>query len=366
MRNLTTAFWREGRLGSRSGRQGVVFGQTRDDVEVERFLVAQIPHARRVLVITSGGCAALTLADLVASEVLSVDVNPAQNRLAALKITAWRALDRQGFHHLLCGDVRKILPQLPPALRKEIEDFAGRSPLRHGLQNCGRADAFLRGARRAFLTAIHPAAFVQQFLSLADSARQKDQFIKHWDTWRWRAALRLAFHPMILRLAFSRQAGALLPADFSTLLATRLRAWLTASPACTNGLLWQTFLGRYAETGLPRYLQPNGFAVGRDSLSKITLLDGDVREILDRQPPGSIDFASLSNVLELASPDQISRTLKTAAKAIAPGGRLLLRSILPDRAIAVPAPWRRDETLLSTARTRDRGGLCLPSLVLER
>lgn len=360
-RELGAAFWRR--------RSRVRFGQTRDDVGVERRLAVLHGGVRRAFVITSGGCAAFSLLDVVDDEILSVDIHPAQNRLAELKLAAWRQGSFSRFERLLCGDARRVLPALRADLPERVRAYWDRHPegLRHGLQSCGRVDGFLRLMRRLLFVAVHRRTFVERFLSLDDPAVQSAWFAERWNNRRWRWALRLAFHPWVLRLSFDRTAAAALPTDFSTFIGRRLQDWLTAGPARTNPFLWQTFLGEYP-SGLarddpsdrPLYLRPDYFEGSKCHLQKITWSDGEAAEILARGEAGAFDLIALSNILELASEARLARTLEAATHAAAPGAFLLLRGILPQRLDRLPGGWRRLDEAVERTNAEDRGGLCLP------
>jgi S-adenosylmethionine:diacylglycerol 3-amino-3-carboxypropyl transferase len=364
---LTPEFWKDGRFGEQAtGR--VLFGQTRDDVEVERWLIKRHGAARRVLVITSGGCAPLSLLDVVSDEILSVDINAAQNRLAELKLAAWRE-SLGDFESLLCGNGEAVFARLRSRLEPHTAAWWDAHPreLRRGLLHCGRLDQFSALMRMLFFLTVHGREFVERFLLLDSAEAQRAAFDREWNTWRWRTALAAGFNPRLLRLTFNRSAAGFLPDNFSELLGARLERWLTAHPARSNSYLWQSFLGKYPpeRTAWPRYFQAGYREENLGYLGKVTLCDGDVAQVLTAQEGGSLDFVSLSNVLELV-PDA-APILAAAAHAVRPGGLLLSRGILPGKPDAPPQSGWRDETVLrSEAEQRDRGGLSLPVKLLVR
>jgi S-adenosylmethionine:diacylglycerol 3-amino-3-carboxypropyl transferase len=364
---LTPGFWKDGNFGEeKAGR--VLFGQTRDDVEIERWLIEQHGGVRRALVITSGGCAPLTLLDVVSEEILSVDINPAQNRLAELKFTAWRE-SLEDFETLLCKDGREIFARLRHRLAPHTAAWwdAHLSELRGGVLHCGRLDRFSAFMRELFFFTVHGRKFVERFLRHDSAEVQTAAFAREWNTWRWRTALAAGFNPRLLRLTFNRSAAGFLPDNFSQILGGRLRHWLTAHPACSNPHLWQSFLGTYPpdRANWPRYFQPAYRSENLSHLGKITLQDGDVAEVLRAQKTESLEFVSLSNVLELV-PDSTA-ILAAAAHAVRPGGLLLSRGILPRDENPPPrSGWRAESSLRCEAERRDQGGLSLPVKLLVR
>lgn len=248
---LTPEFWKDGRFGE-SSLSRVLFGQTRDDVEVERWLIEQHGSVRRALVITSGGCAPLTLLGTVGEEILSVDINPAQNRLAALKFAAWRE-SLEDFETLLCGDGNEVFTRLRSRIDPHTAAWwdAHLQVLNGGLLHCGKLDRFSALMRSLFFLTVHGRKFVERFLLLDSTEAQRAAFASEWNTWRWRTALAAGFNPRVLRLSFNRSAAGFLPVDFSQILSRRLRHWLTAHPARSNPHLWQSFLGNIHRSTRP-------------------------------------------------------------------------------------------------------------------
>lgn len=103
-------FWRDGKLGESAaaggkGRPAVLFGQVRDNAEVEVSLFRSIESKAKQIVfaIASGGCTALSLAAVKACKVAAVDINPAQTYLCLLKTAA---LTRLG-----CGEAQLCIIQ---------------------------------------------------------------------------------------------------------------------------------------------------------------------------------------------------------------------------------------------------------------
>ncbi|CAN5668782.1 hypothetical protein BH09VER1_BH09VER1_01380 [soil metagenome] len=365
---LKPHFWKASPFGGRPERARILFGQMRDDVEVERRLVRELGGVQRALVITSGGCGAMSLTDVVGQEILSADINPAQNWLAELKLAAWARGDFAEFERLLCGENVGLYSELREGLSEEARSFWDEEPPRGDLQNCGRVDRFMGMLRRLLFATVHRRGFVERFLMLSDLEEQRRVFEREWNSWRWRTSLDLAFHPIFLRIFFNRQAAGILPDNFAGIIGNRIRHWLTTHPAATNRCLWQSFLGRYPETeeAKPLYLQQGHFETERKNLPKITLVTGDVREILLRVEKRSLDFVSLSNVLELTSGAQAAAMMNAVSVALAPGGLVLRRSMLPQRLPYDSDQWVAEPELLERARGWDRGGLSLGSLILRR
>ncbi len=368
---LTPAFWKDGNFGEAGTQKArVLFGQTRDDVEVERLLALQHGEVQRALVITSGGCGPMSLVDVVSEEILSVDINPAQNWLTELKLAIWESRSHAEFQEALFGNAVAAHAAVRQQLSLSAQGFwdSQKHLLRGGLQGCGSLDGYTRRMVKLFFATVHSRKFVESFLSLDDTARQQDEYAQRWDSWRWRFALGVAFHPAFLRLAFNRTAGFLLPEDFARLMREKLAHWLTAHPAAKNAALWQAFFQRPPPdaNGWLTYLQPSFFAVQKSRLRKIHLISADLAEVLAGQQPGSLDFISLSNILELVSPGQCARILDLAARATAPGGCLLSRAILPQKPAFDKAAWTAPQLLHRRLLEMDHGGLSLPTLLLQR
>jgi hypothetical protein len=98
--------WQDGSLGQSSWPDArILFGQAREDADVELALVETLREPQHIFVIASGGCTALSLLTASAAKVSvsAVDINPAQVFLNVAQVGSADQTTfsiRAGFVHL--------------------------------------------------------------------------------------------------------------------------------------------------------------------------------------------------------------------------------------------------------------------------
>jgi uncharacterized membrane protein YphA (DoxX/SURF4 family) len=285
----TESPWRRGRLDGRAGPPQLLFGRMHEDWRIE---AAVFPPGGRIFCIASSGCTALALAAR-GHRVTAVDVNPIQIEYVRARLAGAPARDGVAEHWM--ARLRKALPLL--------------------------------GLRERDLRA---------FLQLADPAEQTRVWRERLSTRRFRAALRCALHPAILRLTHGAQFVRTLPPRFDRIIRGRLeRAW-AMHPNRDNPYAWRLLLGE----------DPPATESEPTILAPVELVCADAAEYLETCPPASFDGFSLSNMLDAAPPAFRERLLAAVRRAGAPGAVLVLRSFW-EPADPAAADWAaRDRSLL--------------------
>lgn len=345
-------FWRDGKLGktgrsgpvagaSSKGRPSVLFGQVREDAEVEVSLFRSIKSKAKqnVFAIASGGCTALSLATVKECKVMAVDINPAQIYLCLLKTAA---LTRLSFGEAQLTMIQSAAPyfdrvaELLPAEAREyfLQD---RSLLSGGLNNCGVTDSRIKQLMSLFFLSVHTKEQTRQFLSLPTLQVQQQQFVKMWKNWQWDFALSVVLSKTFLSLGFGNEAIDKLPKNFSAIMKARLERALSEVPVFNNGYVWQTFLAEYPrgekgealETSLPPYLQAKNHKQLKENLPRVLFSVDDAVSWLEEQKDNSVDMFALSNILELVKSDYGIRLAEQVSRTARPGALICLRSIFP-------------------------------------
>jgi S-adenosylmethionine-diacylglycerol 3-amino-3-carboxypropyl transferase len=340
----------------------LLFGQVREDAEVERWLVQRHGAVDRAVVVASAGCTVLSLVDLVHERIEAVDINPRQLALTEIKLAALRTLERAEFLTVLGGPF--ALRDLGLELSLRAQALVAELPvaLSEGLQNAGSVDRLIGILRGLFFTTVHSQKFVEEFLWLDSSDEQRLRFDEVWDTRLWRLATGLVFNRVALRIRFGKAAAARVPASFAALVRERVRDRLVRFPCRENGCAWQAFLGKYPagiEAALPCYAQKEMFPRIAACARKVHLHEGDLQAWLAGQAGARFDFLALSNVLELATPRAALSMLEATSRATAPGALVCLRAILPPENLpARIGRLVRDENLAEACARRDRSLVC--------
>jgi S-adenosylmethionine:diacylglycerol 3-amino-3-carboxypropyl transferase len=339
----------------------LLFGSVKEDSSVEVALLGMHRAARQVVVIASGGCTALSIvATTSVQHLTALDINPAQIYASKLKLASVLNLNVEEACRFNFVDGRPDYERIRTVLEPEVAAFWDRHRMRlsQGLNMAGSVDRRISILRGVFHRLIHSKEFVRRFLLLTDVREQQVLFDRSWTHWRWNAGTRLAFDPRLLKAFFGRGADLTIPADFHRTLRERVRRSLTGSPAAVNPYVWSTFLGEYGETKLP-YLIEGGMTTIREHRSILRFATTDFLEWLRRAETRSIDFFSLSNILETATPEYQAAFACEAARTGQEGAIIVMRSIIPQKDLILKHPdLQYDPELTGFATQRDRSCFC--------
>jgi S-adenosylmethionine-diacylglycerol 3-amino-3-carboxypropyl transferase len=316
---------------------GIAFTRAWEDDRVDLLALAVEP-GERVLAIAAAGDIPLALASEGAAEVIAVDRNPAQLHLAALKIAAagWDAEERHGWFE--SGRVSRV-------------DAAYRSRLRSALPPDARAywDAHIG----AFTNGLHDSEGVGRTFNrlgavvrfmvpgLARDLERVGTPAEQQQLWTDRVQGRL-FNPVTDWLGRHTPMLAPLAPNREELERMRRGGYLRAVESRVEGIVgmvlvrehpwWApAFLGRPVELGHgAAWLDRSRDAAVAAGAERIRLVHADVTTVLEGLEPGSLDAATVSNVpdwLDAAGSRELADAL---ARTVRPGGRILVRSVLPD------------------------------------
>lgn len=339
-------FWRDGNLGkgsksvSGNAQPQVLFGQVREDAEVEQFLFRSLKSKAKqnVFAIASGGCTVLSLATVKECKVHAVDINPAQIYLCLLKTAA---LTRLGFGEAQLCMIQGAQPfynRISELLPDEARQFFESGNLLVApLNNCGVVDNRLKQLMSLFYLSVHTKEQTRQFLSLPTVELQKEHFEKMWKNWQWELGLNVVFSKTFLSLGFGPEACNALPKNFSNVMKARLERVLKDVPSHDNGYVWQTFLAEYPrgtqqealDASLPPYLQAKNQKMLGQNLSRISFSIDDAVGYLSEQKENTIDMFALSNILEIVKSDYGIKLAEQVARTARKGAIVCLRSIFP-------------------------------------
>jgi S-adenosylmethionine-diacylglycerol 3-amino-3-carboxypropyl transferase len=350
--------------GARDDR--LVFAQVREDPRVE--IAALAPRANdRVVVVTSGGCTALSLLAAGAGEVHAVDLNRAQNHLADLKLAAVRGLERRAAIAFLGGlpaqgdervaaydDVRS---ELTPAARSYWD--RRHSAIRRGVLNAGASERFIGLVAWLVRHVVQTPDRVERLLACRTLDEQRALFAREWNTRRWR----WLFEALLNRWAMSRAYD---PAFFAHVgrahFAEHFRRLaehaLTEVPVADNYFLHHMLTGRYPvdhPDGVPPYLSERGTRVLASIRRRLTLVDGSVSTYLRVLPDRSVNGIALSNVAEWMTPPAIRALFAEVERVAAPGARVVFRNFVGWTEVPEACPRLVEDTAFGAALIwRDR------------
>jgi len=305
------------------------------DVEALRVRPGQV-----AVVVTSGGCTALSLALLGLERVIAVDLNAAQSCLLELKIAAARRLAHGPYLELLGARPSARRPALyletRPALSPRARGYWDRHgrELERGVLNAGRYERYL-GMFRRLLLLMHGRGRVERLCRLNGAEAQRRFYETEWNTPAWRAFFRVFFSRRVLGAAgldpafFTYVEGI---SDFGAHFLELARHALVDLPARDNYFLHQICLGRYLdESAMPPYLLAENFGALREALDRVEVVTEEVGTLLARLPDESVDAFAFSNVFEWVAPAAFEALLRETHRVARPGARLCYRNLLVRR-----------------------------------
>ena len=320
-----------------SARTGpLMFAQVREDPELE--LAALAKGARdRLVVISSGGCTALSLLAAGAGHVTAVDVNPAQNHLLELKAAACARLAAAEASALLGGagspararlrTAAALRGQLSPAAQEHWE----RRPaaIAGGVLAAGRSEKFIGLVAAAVRAFVHPRDRIARLLSCSSLAEQREVFARVWDTRRWRALFHLLLNRAVMGRAYHPSFFAqATPMSFAEHFLALFRRTLTQLPVRSNYFLHHMLTGRYGDHTLPPYLAAAGTPAFDQLGARLHLVDGGIEDQLARMPAGSVTGFALSNIAEWLDASGVERLFRAVLRAAAPGATVVFRNFV--------------------------------------
>lgn len=305
----------------------IAFSQVREDPRLDMEIAKRLPPGARGMMIASGGETAVCLARLPFSQLVLVDVNPAQ-----------LALTRCRFHLAANCDSRDALPLLghlpmTPENRRDAwlhilqtldlpADVLGKLSLiaELGTDHCGRYETAFRQLRK--ILEPHNES-IARFLQTTDAKVASQMIAPNTETG---AALESAF-AQALRLEnlvalFGEEATRNPRKPFPIHFIDQLCDIVSRQAPAANPWIWQLLAGKFPPATPIDWLDDPAPIVTSPTYLRATMLDA-----LAATPPGTMDFIHLSNILDWLSPAAGAETLETAYRALRPGGHVIIRQL---------------------------------------
>ena len=327
----------------------LMFAQVREDPCVEMQALAPA-LAGTIVVVSSGGCTALSLLSAGARHVVGVDLSRAQNHLVELKCAAVRGLERLEAIAFLGGQPmpplrrRRLYGVLAPLLSAEARAYwnGHAAAIERGVLRAGRSERFIGLVASIVARAVVRSGGVDAMLDAQTVDAQREIFAHAWAGWRWRTF----FSVLLNRWVFAR---AYHPAFFEHVenpsFARHFRGLaeraLTELPTRDNYFLHEMLTGRYPvrePLGVPPYLTPRGIARAGDAGQTLSLVDGSMTRYLQSCQPRSIDGFALSNIAEWLDAGELDALFGEVARTARPGARVIFRNFVGWT--DVPERWR--------------------------
>ena len=309
-----------------------------------------------MICLTGSGTRPLDMLLSDAPRVIALDLNPAQNALLALKIAAFRMLDRGEtltFLGVTEGDRRALWPRVRQALSEEDAAWwdARQGSVRRGLWYAGRWEKVLRLGARG--TRALRGRQIDRLFSAPDVATQSALWRTRFDDRLWRGSIRLLGRRFIWTRIVGEPGGAFLPAPAEV--EARLAGAFDRAAASflfrDSDFASLILRGRMVPAdALPLHLTDAHFETVQARLGRIEIRLGGLHQLDAETGAGAF---SLSDFGSYTAPDDYAEAWRGVLRAARRNARFVERAFMnplpvPDPRILVD----RDLSARLTARDR--------------
>jgi len=339
-------------IASRARFDQVRYSAVWEDADILCAALAPVARGHRLLSIASAGDNALALLTLDPSEVVAVDLSPAQLACLEARIAAFRVLedsDLLAFLGVERGRDRQVLwRSLRQVVSPASAAFWDARPreVERGIVHSGRFERYLRGFATRVLPWIHDEDVRRALLEPRDAAARQEFYDRRWNTLRWRLLFRVFFSRIVMgRLGRDPAFFDQVQGRVGDLILARTRHALTTLSVHDNPYLVYIMTGNYPPQSLPLYLRPVHRTAIRARLDRLRVVAGTPQEVA-----GPFHGMNLSDIFEYMPVDEFQTAYSSLVDAMVRGGRLVYWNMLAVRE-RPEAEWARARPLadLSTA-----------------
>jgi S-adenosylmethionine-diacylglycerol 3-amino-3-carboxypropyl transferase len=342
----------------------LIFAQCWEDPRMDAESLCLRP-GKTALVVTSGGCTALSLALLKPDRIFAVDLNAAQSNLLRLKIAGARCLTHPEYLELLGIRPSKrrdrFYARCRTALTPEAAAYwdAHQPLIEAGILRAGRYERYLDIFRRLLLL-IEGRRKVKQLFTPHSLEYRRWFYKEQWNTHLWRLCFRLFFsRPVLGAMGLDRSFFTYVDGikHFGAHFLRLTRHALVDMPPNENYFAAQICLGGYLdERAMPPYLLAENFQTLQSAVDVIDVRTVELGSFLARMPGGSIDAFAFSNIFEWMPSDIFEECLRQTYRVARPDARLCYRNLLVRRRTpaALTSLFRPEPELAGHLLARDR------------
>lgn len=309
--------------------------------DADILVEALAPENRRCLSIGSAGDNSFSLLAAGATEVVCVEMNPAQVACIELRKSAYLSLDHQEFLQLLgavpCSEsARKAFYQrCASGLSVEAREFWERHPnqWRTGMMHLGKFENYFRMFREYVLPLAHRKNRVCQLLE-SRSAEQRLQFYENeWNTNRWRWIFHVFFSRFTMgRLGRDPAFFAYVEGSVAERILRRVRHALVELDPSRNPYLHMILRGSLDED-LPHAWRKQHFDTIRKALQddRLKIVSSSLEKHFAEHSLDRYDAMNLSDIFEYMSEETSHMLLRKIVQQSNVGARLAYWNMLAPR-----------------------------------
>jgi S-adenosylmethionine-diacylglycerol 3-amino-3-carboxypropyl transferase len=296
---------------------------------------------KRILSIASAGDNALALL-AAGSEVVAVDLSPAQLACVELRTMAFRELayeelltflgvgqtstesnQRLATYHKLAGGLSSAARDFWDTHEKWIVA---------GVIHAGKFEDYFRKFRTFVLPLVHGRGKVQELLQEKSEQARGEFYDRRWNTWRWRWLFRIFFSRLVMgRLGRDPEFFRYVEGSVADRILERTKYALAVLPTQTNPYLQYILTGNFPPYALPRYLRREYFDATRSGLDRLTLVQGSIEDAAVRHGDSRYDGYNLSDLFEYLDDATCRAIFERLLSVAKPAARLAYWNMLVPR-----------------------------------
>jgi len=300
----------------------------------------QVKPEDRVVCVTASGDRPLHLLMTGCQEVVSIDMNVAQNHLLSLKIAAIESLEFDTYLAFLGADPSphrlKLYAQVRQLLNPETQKFWDKHKrmIQRGLMFQGKVEKLTK------LTALFFKSFrykkINKLFSFDNLEEQQAFVAKEWDTATMRNLFKWILNPKFSKL-FSNDPGLNGYVDSAEnpglYIYDKMIACLHSTLAKHSALLQLMFTGTVTRDAFFPYLTYEGYQAIRPHTKNLTLKTTNIIEYLANHQASSFDGFSMSDIASYMPQAVFEKLLASIYHAAKPGARFCIREFVATRTI---------------------------------
>jgi len=302
-------------------------------------------RGKRMVSICSSGDNALALLTLDPSEVLTVDMNPAQIACLDIRCAAIRELEREevlsflGFEGLPYNK-EKTYALLRSQIPEPSRDFWDRHivDVRNGVIHAGKFERYFRIFRKWILPLIHRKIKCKELISFKQIQTQAEFYDSVWNNWRWRLLFRFFFSRTVMGAGRDQECFRFVEGSFAERIFERAEFALRNILGAENPWLQYIVSGNFAPA-LPPYLEPKNFAAIKANLAALRSHLGSIESALEGEPADKRAY-NLSDIFEYMGESMFRAVCGKLLDSAAPSSRFVYWNMLVPRSMALCVPER--------------------------
>lgn len=318
--------------------EDILYAQCWEDPEIDRQAF-RIKSDDVVFSITSGGCNVLTFLLDNPGKIVSLDLNPCQNYLLDLKMSAFRILEYEKLLEFLgvkASDHRLLIYEdLREALQKESREYWDRQTdkIRKGIIHTGRFEGYMQMLSKWFCILMGKSLFKELFETRKPSEREL-LYREKWNNRRWRFFTGFFLSRFWMTFLFDKAFFTQLGESFSFGKHFRLiiKRGITELPVRESSFLAYILFGNYnSPEHLPHYLRRENYQIIRRRLDRVQLITGNCMDYFESLPEAYFSKFNFTNIFEWMPLAAFEKLLRETVRVAKHGSVITYRNLLVPR-----------------------------------